>query len=654
MAKINKIEDDNEEMEKDFIFEICDSEFDNDENISSIDKEIMNKECVTTYSDSEIDYEDELEKNSDSKKTKSSTNDLAKSHIKNVKEQVFSNFNEISRSNKNIITENKEIIIKPTEILPKEQNLPQTQKNNYLPKTFLNKVNNYDETNQANLLIANSESQKFSELEEVSINALSKINKNNDVYLYRKNEYFYFRTALENEFGDKKTKQEMSKVLKDHFKKPVKIISDEDITDKNILQYNLIDSYILEYHILTIEKEIFLPQEKEFFQINGVWYKNFFTPTEYLKKRFDEIEDKKDFDDFILEFIDTLINEEVTGKTKKSTLTILRWLLYFYGKLESSNIALVLIGDKKVVDNIFWKRIIKPIFGEEFCITINDEILKKSIAEIVQNKIFFHIGNFTLTEDNKEKINELLEAIFVDKFVLDKRTYKKIPIYGQVLITSEISLSCMEYFYSRFEFIKVENDYSTIETKLNVSGSELLIKINENLDSFTDKLLILFKELQTKNFQLSIQNKMTKESLKDKIENKIEDNFNLEEKINEFIQAIKELNIDYFEKVKKSDEDELYKELEDSLKNEMIPREELSNYFNCVYEKEFFKDNNALLKMLKEKEPLFNQCVDKKDYEKNGISDFNHKTSTLNKKQYKIKDYTLKKSYLDSKNNSSN
>ncbi len=42
------------------------------------------------------------------------------------------------------------------------------------------------------------------------------------------------------------------------------------------------------------------------------------------------------------------------------------------------------------------------------------------------------------------------------------------------------------------------------------------------------------------------------------------------------------------------------------------------------------------------------------DYQKNGISDYNHKTSTLNKKQYKIKDYTLKKSYLNSKNNSSN
>ena len=149
MAKINKIEDDNEEMEKDFIFEICDSEFDN-----------------------------ELEKNSDSKTDKSSTKDLVKSRMKKIKEEVFGNFNEDSRSNKNIIPENKEAVVKPTEILPKEQNLPQTQKNNYLPKTFLNKVNNYHETNQANLLIANSESQKFSELEEVSINALSKINKN--------------------------------------------------------------------------------------------------------------------------------------------------------------------------------------------------------------------------------------------------------------------------------------------------------------------------------------------------------------------------------------------------------------------------------------------------------------------------------------------
>lgn len=564
--------------------------------------------------------------------------DKLKQSNNNIMLKLYENFNE----------DMEEQIVKPTEILPKEQNLPQTKKNNYFPKTFFNKVDNYYQADQADWNIANSESQKFNKLEEVSINALSKINKNNDVYLYQKNKYFYFRTALENEFGDKKTKQEMSEFLQNHFNKPVKIISHEDITNKNILQYNLIDSYILEYHILTIEKEIFLPKEKEFFQKDGVWYKNSFTPTTYLKKRFDEIEDKNSFDDFILEFINIFVNEENTDKTKKSTLTMWRWLSYFYGKLESSNIALVLIGDKKVVNNIFWKRIVKPIFGEEFCITINDDILKKSIDEIVQNKIFFHIDDFTLTEDNKEKMNELLEAIFVDKFVLDKRTNKKIPIYGQVLITSEIALSCMEDFYSIFEFIKVENDYSTIQTKLNVTGVELLSKINENLDSFSNCLLIVFKKLQKMNSQLSVQNKMTKESLKDKIENKIEDNFDLDEKINEFIEAIKNIDIKYFEKVKESNL-ELYNELEESLKDEMIPRKELSFYFNCIYGKEFFKDNDKLLNFLKNKEELFNQCVDKNDYQKDGVIDCNHKTSTLNKKQYKIKNYTLKKSYLESK-----
>jgi hypothetical protein len=621
MDQINKNEDNIEEMEEDLISEVCDSKFDN-----------------------------KLEKNSDSKTDKSSTRDL----VKNIKEQILGNFNEISRTNKNIIPENEEAVIKPTEVLPNEENLPQPKKSDYFPKTFFNKVNNYHEINQANWDIANVESEKFNGLEEASKVTLSKINKDNNIYLYREKEYFYFRKALSTEF-DKKTKQEMSELLQDHFGKPVKIILHKDITDKNILQYDFIDSYILEYHILSIEKEIFLPKEKEFFQIDGVWYKNLFIPTEYLKKRFEEIQDSNTFDNFIIDFIVAIVNDFDSETMGIFTKTILNWLSYFYGKLESSNIALVLLGDKKIVDNIFWKRIVKPIFGEEFCITINDDILKKSINEIVENKIFFHIGDFTLTEDNKEKINELLEAIFIDKFVINKKTNKKIPIFAQVLITSEIALSCMEDFYSGFEFIKVENDYSTIKTKLNMTDTrKLLINIGENLDSFTDCLLIIFKKLEKRNFQLTVQNEMTKELLENKIENKIEDNFNLEEKINEFIEAIKCTNFAYFEKVKKSDNGELYKELEDSLKNEMIPREELSNYFNCVYEKEFFKDNNILLKILKEKEPLFNQCVDKKDYEKNGTSDSNHKTSILNKKQYKIKDYKLKKSYIDSKNNSSN
>lgn len=422
MDQINKNEDNTEEMEEDFIFEVYDPEFDDDETVSSIEKEIMNRECIATYNDSEIDNED-----------KSSTHDLVKSRIKNMKEQVFSNFNEISRSNKNIIAENKEIVVKPTEVLPKEEDSPQKQVNKHYPKTFHNKTNNYHEINQANWDIANYESQKFSELEKVSKNTLLKINKDSNIYLYREKEYFYFRKALSTEF-DKKTKQEMSEPLQYHFGKPVKIISHKDITDKNILQYNLIDSYILEYHILTIEKEIFLPKEKEFFQKDGVWYKNLFIPTEYLKKRFEEIQDSNTFDNFIINFIVAIVNESDSETMGIFTKTILNWLSYFYGKLESCDIALVLLGDKEIVDNIFLKRIVKPIFGEEFCITINDDILKKSINEIVENKIFFHIGDFTLTEENKEKMNELLEAIFVDKFVINKKTNEKISIFGQVLV----------------------------------------------------------------------------------------------------------------------------------------------------------------------------------------------------------------------------
>jgi len=579
-----------------------------------------------------------------SKENKTTNYELMRQATNDAKNKVYKSFNENF----------EEDVVKPTEVLPKEEDSSQKQVNEHYPKTFHKKTNNYHEINQANLYIANVESQKFSELEKASKNELSKINKDNNIYLYREKEYFYFRKALNTEF-DKKTKQEMSEPLQYHFGKPVKIISHKDITDKNILQYNLIDSYILEYHILTIEKEIFLPKEKEFFQIDGVWYKNLFIPTKYLEKRFEEIQDSNTFDNFIINFIVTIVNESDRETMGIFTKTILDWLSYFCGKLESCNIALVLLGDKEIVDNIFLKRIVKPIFGEEFCITINDDILKKSINEIVENKIFFHIVISSKNLYNKEKINELLEVIFIDKFVINKKTNKKIPIFGQLLITSEIALSCMEDFYSGFEFIKAENDYSTIKTKLNMTDiRKLLINIGENLDSFTDCLLIIFKKLEKRNFQLTVQNEMTKELLENKIENKIEDNFNLEEKINEFIEAIKCTNFAYFEKVKKSDNGELYKELEDSLKNEMIPREELSNYFNCVYEKEFFKDNNILLKILKEKEPLFNQCVDKKDYEKNGISDYNHKTSILNKKQYKIKDYTLKKSYLNSKNNSSN
>ena len=241
--------------------------------------------------------------------------------------------------------------------------------------------------------------------------------------------------------------------------------------------------------------------------------------------------------------------------------------------------------------------------------------------------------------------------VIESRYMSDKdNKYEIIPIYGQTIITSDNAYEITKSCYSKCTVIKIAS-LDDILLKMELPDESILeIKIEEGLDEFTDILTLYPIHKDFTKYGLDTEFR----DLNKKEETIIVDENTLDSQINEFIQAIKELNIDYFEKVKKSDNDELYKELEESLKNEMIPRESLSYYFNCVYGKEFFKDNNSLLKILKEKEPLFNQCVDKNDYQKNGISDYNHKTSTLNKKQYKIKKYTLKKSYLDSKNNSSN
>lgn len=508
--------------------------------------------------------------------------------------------------------------------------------------------------------------------------------------------------------------EELNNIINDDFRNKlitieVKIVDNVEEAYKiieNLNTNNLLIICILSQNIHLVDGEIFdINYKGEFFKTYGHlhWTRNLFVPTMYLRKnklqkynrysipnykvKFQKYEETSYFNldqktylfkktnfvssynrnelgfeqpiflnnknekSFIEQFIFYMVNENIDIFNY-----IMNWLAHFFQKLDKSNTALVLLGDKQLSEVLFFNRIIEQIFGLNYCTTINDEEYKTvSIEEIVKNKFFYHIGNINndKTKFDIKTLSDLLKQLLVRSSIEVKNKdnkYEIIPIYGQTIITSDNAYEITKSCYSKCTVIKIAS-LDDILLKMELPDESILeIKIEEGLDEFTDILTLYPIHKDFTKYGLDTEFR----DLNKKEETIIVDENTLDSQINEFIQAIKELNIDYFEKVKKSDNDELYKELEESLKNEMIPRESLSYYFNCVYGKEFFKDNNSLLKILKEKEPLFNQCVDKNDYQKNGISDYNHKTSTLNKKQYKIKKYTLKKSYLDSKNNSSN
>lgn len=323
----------------------------------------------------------------------------------------------------------------------------------------------------------------------------------------------------------------------------------------------------------------------------------------------------------------------------------MNWLAYFFQNLFKSEIALVLLGDTEITEKLFWDRIILPIFGSKFCIKINDENLETKVdKEIIENKIFF---NFSIISSKYEKrIQTLLERTLIETYLEPDSNATK--IFGQTLITSNTPYEFIKSAYSKCTIIRVD-DLDNIIRKLNLTDRISLIEIiNNDLDDFANILAQYPISHKFANYALNTEER---ELLSKSKNNTCMKDEILDSKVTEFITEIKNLNIEYFEKVKDVSS-EIYEELKDSLKEKMIVREELSFYFNTIYGKEYFLKNSELLEVLKNRDELFNQYVDKSiDKETKEIIYKGNETSKLNKKQYKIQNYELKKNYTKPKNN---
>ena len=309
-------------------------------------------------------------------------------------------------------------------------------------------------------------------------------------------------------------------------------------------------------------------------------------------------------DNFNVKFLENIVNEfNKKNEEKHQTRTILNWLSYYFQTMKGTTTALALVSNDNLIEETLWKKIIQPIFGYQYTITIDDEILKKDISEIVKEKVFYHIGDISKNDDNKNKLIQLLQAILLDKFILVNATKpKKIPVFGQVLITSEQAISLLKDFYTQFEYTKVL-DKNEIITNLDVKSiSSLHSKLTDKeLDTFSS-ILSSFYDIN-KGAPVIINPNHTQDN-KD-----VSEELDQDEKINMFVQAIKTKNLSYFEKVKDLEDGRFYNELKHAffeMDDAYFIGQDLYHYYNAIYGKSFEK-NKQLMDILKKKDDVFIQ-----------------------------------------------
>lgn len=191
---------------------------------------------------------------------------------------------------------------------------------------------------------------------------------------------------------------------------------------------------ISELDLIMVKEDVFEPWiNQEFYKKNGIWYRNTFKPTHFMT-----LTDKPHKEpSTILALIKHLVSDE-----KEYYHHFLNWLAYFWQTMQRPNTAIVLIGTQGTGKGVLFEHVIRPLFGEDQTIQINNSILRSNyLAPFFKNKIFYNLDEISqgTFKENKRIKNFIKPLITNETITLDEKfatIEKSIPIRGAVLITS--------------------------------------------------------------------------------------------------------------------------------------------------------------------------------------------------------------------------
>lgn len=360
--------------------------------------------------------------------------------------------------------------------------------------------------------------------------------------------------------------------------------------------------------LLLVEEDKFAPlQHKEFFIINIACCRNTFLPSSYLQNI---PEQNHQFNYSItLQYIYYLAKYN-----RERFYFIMNWLASFFKDLKNrSKIALVFVGNKESGKEIFFDEIIKPLFGQEYCLKITDSVLETaSVQKLLKNKLFYNIDDLSdsILKDKKSKkiINDLLCKDTIE-VIENKESIVEYLKYGQTIITiDEAHLTYIDKDFESYSLFKIP-DESTLVEHFNPNQQSTEFKNLSNLHITSKAKLINAIKNDLWNFSFILKGYLVNlDTLNDSFENddkKYIQN-NLEDKLKAFHEAISKhkTSISYFHKIQEKNT-ALYEELISDFKVQRIKQKNLINYFSILYPEENITSSRTLMAHLRKVDNYF-------------------------------------------------
>jgi hypothetical protein len=347
-----------------------------------------------------------------------------------------------------------------------------------------------------------------------------------------------------------------------------------------------------------VHADIFEPfNNKEFFEIDELCYRNIFKPSKYLLTKKKNIA----YNSPRIEAISKLIKHLVAFDQDREEYLI-NWIAYFFNGLKKSQVALVLRGNQGAGKGIFFNEVIKPLFGDEYCKTINDKSLQTSyLGGIVENVLFFNLDEISHKKADSQNMKNFLKALITNDTITAEKKFetldKETNIYGQVLITSNESYVLdIEQSDRRYTIFTTGDNLSYSNYLGYGSYEELSIQIKNELNDFSQYLKnyevnekLANQALNTPEKQelqkINIQNENEKRQRLLKGNNRVLEDMQIHPTIVNFSNAIRRLECRYFYIIKFENKS-LYEEIIDDMEHSQFRIKNLLKAFQILHGEE--------------------------------------------------------------------
>ena len=218
--------------------------------------------------------------------------------------------------------------------------------------------------------------------------------------------------------------------------------------------------------------------DSEFVEIDGLMYRTSWKPTTFMSA---------EPSDSMPPNIKILLERLTNHKSDQYEWGI-NWFAGFFQTRKRSQCALVLKGDQGSGKGILFEHIITPLFGEEYCIVVDDDRLQSNFKNWMSGQLFYNLNEISHDVKSRKSSKNFLKQLVTDTKVQAEQKYQDsgaIEIFGQVLITSNelapLEIETSDRRYTIFQTDKaLKND--------NINTSNLIGNIKSELMAFASFL----------------------------------------------------------------------------------------------------------------------------------------------------------------------